>query len=157
MEIDESKFGKRKYNVGRLIEGQWVFGGICRETREFFMVSVADRISATLLDVIHQYIENGSTIVSDCWKAYDCLESEGYKHLKVNPSVNFVDPDTGAHTNRIKRHWHDVKNLVPKYGRCKAHFVGYLSAAYFELHYEDSTRRLHFFCKAAGNLYPPSA
>ena len=36
MEIDESKFGRRKYNVGRLVEGQWVFGGICRETKEFF-------------------------------------------------------------------------------------------------------------------------
>ena len=92
-EIDESKFGKRKYNMGRLIEGQWVFGGLCRETREFFMVPVADRTLATLLDVMHQYIENGSTIGFDCWKAYDCLENKGYKHLKVNHSVNFVDPD----------------------------------------------------------------
>lgn len=27
VEIDEAKFGRRKYNVGRLVEGQWVFGG----------------------------------------------------------------------------------------------------------------------------------
>ena len=29
VEIDESKFGKTKFNRGRYIEGQWVFGGIC--------------------------------------------------------------------------------------------------------------------------------
>lgn len=157
VEIDESKFGKRKYNVGRVIEGQWVFGGICRETREFFMVPVADRTSATLLEIIRNYIHPGSTIISDCWKAYDCLGSEGYQHLKVNHSLNFVDPDTGAHTNRIERHWRDTKNLVPKYGRRKAHFIGYLCVAYFKLHYPDPTRRLHFFCNAAATLYPPSA
>lgn len=33
VEIDESKFGKWKYNWGRIIEGQWVFCGICRETK----------------------------------------------------------------------------------------------------------------------------
>ena len=47
VEIDESKFGKRKYNVGRVVEGQWVFGGICRETQQFFMVPVPDRTSDT--------------------------------------------------------------------------------------------------------------
>lgn len=35
-EIDEAKFGKRKYNRGRRIEGQWVFGGFDRTTKEIF-------------------------------------------------------------------------------------------------------------------------
>ena len=43
VEIDESKFGKRKYNRGRVIEGQWVLGGICRETKQVFMTTVPPR------------------------------------------------------------------------------------------------------------------
>ena len=122
VEIDESKFGRRKYNVGRLVEGQWVFGGICRETREFFLVPVETRNAETLLQVIKDYIESGTTIISDCWKAYQYLTSEGYTHLTVNHSINFVDPDTGAHTNTIERRWRDTKNLVSKYGRKKGSF-----------------------------------
>ena len=44
VEVDESKFGRRKYNVCRVIEGQWVFGGICRQTKDFFLVPVASRL-----------------------------------------------------------------------------------------------------------------
>lgn len=40
VEIDESKFGKTKYNRGRNIKGQWDFGGICHETRELFVTAV---------------------------------------------------------------------------------------------------------------------
>ncbi|XP_032682258.1 uncharacterized protein LOC116849325 [Odontomachus brunneus] len=32
VEIDEAKIGKRKYNKGRIVKGQWVFGGIDRES-----------------------------------------------------------------------------------------------------------------------------
>lgn len=34
---DEAKLWKRKYNRGRMIEGQWIFGGIERETKTFLM------------------------------------------------------------------------------------------------------------------------
>jgi len=33
VEIDEVKFGKRKYNWGRWLDGQWVFGGFERGSK----------------------------------------------------------------------------------------------------------------------------
>ena len=59
VEIDESKFGKRKYHRGRRVDGVWVFGGIERESR-CFMVSVEDRTAATLIPIIKQYILPGT-------------------------------------------------------------------------------------------------
>ncbi|KAI8822368.1 uncharacterized protein EV422DRAFT_396023 [Fimicolochytrium jonesii] len=38
VEVDESKFGKRKFNRGKRVEGIWVFGGICREDKRSFLV-----------------------------------------------------------------------------------------------------------------------
>ncbi|KAJ8966581.1 hypothetical protein NQ317_011999 [Molorchus minor] len=54
-EIDEAKVGRKKYNRGRILEGQWIFG-------------------------------DGTTIISDSWKSYDCLQDEGFIHLRVNHS-----------------------------------------------------------------------
>ena len=56
VEIDESKFGCRKYNRGRWQEGHWVFRGIERVTGKSFLVEVQQRGAATLIPVIQQYI-----------------------------------------------------------------------------------------------------
>lgn len=156
VEIDESKFGRRKHHVGRIIEGQWVFGGICRQTRRFFMVPVENRTSNTLLAIIKEKILPGTTIISDCWKAYDCLGNEGYQHLTVNHSVNFVDPDTQAHTNTVERLWRDAKRKVPLCGRRKKHFVGYLARTMFIMHHKDPNTRFHQFMGATAALYNPA-
>ena len=49
VEIDESKSGKMKYHRGRKIEGKWIFGGLCRETKACFLVPVERRDKETLV------------------------------------------------------------------------------------------------------------
>ena len=108
-----------KYHRGRYIEGQWIFGGICRETKACFLVPVERRDKDTLLPIIRAHILPGTRVMSDMWKVYDCLQDEGYVHLTVNHSLNFVDPDTGAHTQGIENRWWCVKRGLPRTGTSK--------------------------------------
>ena len=156
VEIDEAKFGKRKYNRGRIVDGVWVFGGIERFTGNSFMVAVPDRSSATLLGIIRDRILPGKTIISDCWRAYDCLAHHGFQHLRVNHSLNFVDPTTGAHTQNIERTWREVRDNIPTYGRREEHMEGYLAEYYFKKKYSVRLR-MHYFMNFISELYNPSS
>ena len=101
VEIDESKFGRRKYNRGRLVVGTWVFGILERDTGRMVMLSVADRSAATLLPLIQQYVLPGSIVYSDEWVAYNILaHTSQYTHHTVNHSENFVNLSTGVYTSR---------------------------------------------------------
>ena len=55
VEIDESRFGKTQFNRSHYIEGEWVFGGICRHTKACFLIPVRQRDKDTLLPIIHAH------------------------------------------------------------------------------------------------------
>ena len=44
VEVDEAKFGKRKFNRGQIVDGSWVYGGIERGTNRCFLAVCPDNI-----------------------------------------------------------------------------------------------------------------
>ena len=99
----------------------WVFGGVCRETGEIFMVRVADRSRKTLYEIIKKHIREGSTVISDEWKAYQTLQEElGYTHKTICHKRNFVCPeDNTVHTQNIENRWRYAKMTYPRNGTTK--------------------------------------
>jgi hypothetical protein len=94
VEIDESLFFRRKYNRGRYSGASWVFGMVERGSTKCAFFPVLDRSAATLLPIIKDNCHPGTTIISDCWAAYNALSQDpGFSHLTVNHSLNFVSPD----------------------------------------------------------------
>ncbi|GFU38782.1 hypothetical protein NPIL_552671 [Nephila pilipes] len=41
--MDEPKFGKKKYNSGRRVDGHWVFGNVERFSGKLFLFAVHDK------------------------------------------------------------------------------------------------------------------
>jgi transposase-like protein len=119
VEIDESKFGKRKYNRGHRIDGAWVFGGIERTLERKFFVEVVDkRDASTLLDTINRHVLPGSIVHSDCWKAYTHLSDViDVEHRTVNHSRGFINKTDGTHTNTIEAKWGALKRKISIRGR----------------------------------------
>jgi len=102
-----------------------------------FFTPVTDRSAATLIPIITKWILPGTTILSDCWKAYSSLEAEGYTHCTVNHSVHFVS-ESGTHTNNIESHWNSLKKSLPKYGTNKDLYMSYFSEYCIRCKFTDS-------------------
>ena len=160
VEIDESHFGKRKFNRGRPLSDIWVFGGIERDSKRSFIVPLVEplpreRTASNLLPLIEKYIKPQSIIISDKWRAYTKLKEQGYVHKVVNHSENFVDPDDPTiHTQNIERLWRDIKEWMKRPGNRSGYFRQYISRYIFIKKYPEDQLLHHFFITAS-LLYPP--
>jgi transposase-like protein len=128
VEIDEAKFGKRKFNRGRRVAGQWIFGMVERNSSppKCVLLCVDSRDEDTLIPLIKKFILPDTTIVSDCWSSYQNLERHGYHHIAVNHSQTFKDPITGACTNTIEGIWTHAKRNLPEFGTRKHLYASYM-------------------------------
>lgn len=138
VEIDETKIFKHKSHAGRLtVEqegGDWVFGGICRETKQTFFSIVPDRSEETLIQKLVDNVNPGTKIMSDMWRDYHNISAHGFSHSMVNHSENFLSPDDeDVHTQTIERAWRGLKENISKGSRYSARF-SYLIVYSFKRH-----------------------
>ena len=153
VEIDETLICKRKHNTGRILNQLWLFGGIERESKKHFIVPLQDledqsvpRNRESLFPIIQKYIKPGSVIVSDCWKAYDTLDTLQYEHWRINHSLHFIDPeDPLIHTQNIERLWRDLKEYIRRPGIRSKYLKQYVSRYLFIKNTPPPHLRLHQF------------
>ena len=80
VQIDESAFGKRKYNRGHPVSTKWVVGGVGivpdskgrKRGGDVFFVVVPNRNMQTLNEVIAHHVRPGTHVVTDCWTTRTC-------------------------------------------------------------------------------------
>ncbi|XP_069670986.1 uncharacterized protein [Periplaneta americana] len=173
VEIHESKFGPQKYNRDKRIEGQWVFWGVERgNAGNFFLVPVQNRNAETLVEIIRQWILPGTTIASDCWRAYKALQNEDFQQLRLDHSLEIIDTTASNEihieenltrpagetlpipTQDIEKKLLSVKNSMPVFGRKKEHLEGYFAEYIFKSNFPRSRLLCEFF-KRAALMYPP--
>ncbi|KAF0753353.1 DDE Tnp IS1595 domain-containing protein [Aphis craccivora] len=146
---------KRKYHRGHAVEGQWIFSGTQRDNGACFLIPVEKRDKETLLAIIKEWVLPGTQIISDCWKK--CTLSIYFSVSRFYHSVNFQDPNTGAHTSTVEGIWRHAKASLSQYSRKKHFYGGYMAKFIFF----NKCRILNLdpiieFFRLAGNLYDPN-
>ena len=116
VEIDESVIVRRKYERGRLLSTQWMFGGVERTEGghgRCFVEFVERRSEDVLLEIIRRRIHPESRIMSDGWRAYRNLQEVGFRHDVVVHERNFVSPDDEeVHTQSVESLWSNLKRFL---------------------------------------------
>ena len=169
VEMDESFFaGAPKFNRGRRLgtswedDEKWVFGLVQRDSLNCVLKQVpSNRSRKTLLPIINKHCLEGTIFHSDGWKAYgklaDQLDLEDCLHFPVNHSSNYVDPDTGAHTQTIEGLWSHVKDFLPVRGMKPHDLHSYLGWFMWDRNCREMRRDIFIhFMKCAGEQRPPS-
>ncbi|KII69125.1 hypothetical protein RF11_08615 [Thelohanellus kitauei] len=96
VEIDERHFYRAKYKLGRVLS----------------TAHIPNRKAETLRPIVQSKFLPGTTIVSDCWRAYNTLTTmrNEYGHLVVNHRLNFVNrKEPAGHTQNIENLWRWIK------------------------------------------------
>ena len=86
----------------------------------FLVFLVQGKYQNSLLPIIHQHCDQGSTVISDSMASYvnyrngqSHIENMGYDHFWVNHSNEWVNQNfSDVHTNTVERGWRNLKSSI---------------------------------------------
>jgi len=124
VEVDESKFARRKCNGGRRVAGDWVVGMHERtRQRKCAMVVVNKRDAPVCIATIKKCTLPGSVVHSDMWGGCNPIKRVGYncQHRRLNHSkefVNYADGHGGkTHAQTTEGTWGTQKQSIQLHKR----------------------------------------
>jgi hypothetical protein len=173
VEIDESYMaGRQKNGKGRKLgqkenddlctwKDPWVLGAIERGTLKCCLQRIiGPRSREVLLPILQKWLLPGTIVVSDKWKAYIDLDlhlESCAEHYTVNHSKNFVDPQTGQHTQGVESMWHHLKYSFPPICVRPEFLALYLSKFVWMRHVkENNLDPFMFFLECVAEMFVPA-
>jgi len=108
VEVDEIVIIKRSPNARTKPEEFWYFGGICKETKECFLVHVKERNAKTLEQTLQSWVSPGTIIISDLLEEYGQKmrksERRAFQDLAGNKYYTFLIPQDDDQTEGTWRY-----------------------------------------------------
>ncbi len=108
MEIDESFFGKQRYNNQKI-----VIGAIEPQSRRIKLKIIDDREQETLEGFVTANVATETVVMTDSHSSYNDLDYLGYTHYAFNHSKGEY-----ANTNQIENLWGVIKRYMRKLYGC---------------------------------------
>lgn len=117
VELDEAVFTPGKSNPGRQSQEQLVFGGICHETSDCFLVAVEDTTAETLLSIVVRRVAPGSIIISAKWALFNGIRTDNvdYIQLSIKCIQDFIIKRTNTLIQQRNTVWAVAKRLYKKH------------------------------------------
>ena len=163
VEMDEMYLGGRETNKheSKKVEGTQgrstktktpIFGMLERDGKVVAM-KVEDTKGATLMHIVSQFVEEGSTTYTDEASIYNKLAENGYDHLFVNHGKREYVRANDIHTNSIEGFWGHFKRVVFSTYHCvsKDYLQRYIDEQLYRWNTRDEKASYRFedmFCKA---------
>jgi transposase len=140
VELDESYFGgHRKGKRGRGAGGKVPVFGLLKRGGKVHAVVIPNATSSTLLPIIQQRVKPDSVVYTDSFAAYNVLDAEGFRHMRINHQERFVD--RRSHINGIENFWSQAKRHLRRFnGIPRVHFHLYLKECEWRFNYRPQTR-----------------
>lgn len=118
----------------------------------FFIVERRDK--HTLIPLILQEVNHGSTIFTDEWGGYRPLRIYGYNHITINHSQEYVTVE-GYHTNTVEVAWHHLKTKLLRRmsGVPNNYLSSYLHEASIRSRYKNYWEFFEFILISIARIY----